>query len=72
MIDWSQKKTVAAQKKAADDKENAKIVLELANIDLQSVRSLRAFVTGTATPADEQKLAELEAKAAAARARMKK
>ena len=44
---------------------------QLAAIDLQAVRPMRAIVTGTATEEDREKLAQLEAQAEELRAEMK-
>ena len=48
----------------------ADIHRELDTIDLQSVRSLRAKLAGTATAEDERILSELEARAAVLRAEL--
>ena len=60
---------VAEKEKEAHRKE---LMAQLDELDLKTIRSLRAIQAGTGTEQDEQKLAELEEQAAAIRAELGK
>lgn len=53
------------------EEQTAELKQQLVDIDLQTVRPLRAIATGTATDEDRRRLAELEAQAEAIRVEMK-
>lgn len=63
-------KTVALPVTPASELRRREILRELEQIDLQSVRPLRAKLAGTATTEDERILTELEARASTLRAEL--
>lgn len=69
MIDWSKVQTAARRE---SDRISAEAEAKLLELDMKSLRALRAVATGTATQQDMDSLRANEAEAAVLRTKVKK
>lgn len=72
MIDWSKMRTAEQLAEARQLAENSVIEAQLRELDIKSIRALRAVASGVATAQDMDVLRKSEAEAEALRSRVKK